>query len=231
MRLLLGLIAGLALAAPGWAATVVDHIQLGVPDLAAGSRTVAELTGVTPQPGGVHPGRGTANALLSLGGRSYLEVIAPAPGQPPSLPIPQALAALKRPTPVTFAVAASDLDAVAAAARRAGLTVEGPAPGSRMTPDGRLLKWRALTFAGHDFAGFVPFFIDWGDTPHPATTSPQGLTLKGLRAVHPRAAALKRIYDALGLDIPVAEGPQPMLVLEVAGPRGAVTFGSGGPAR
>ena len=69
-RGLLGLIAAALLGGSAQAATVVDHIQVAASDLAAGSRAVADLTGVTPAPGGVHPGRGTANALMSLGPRT-----------------------------------------------------------------------------------------------------------------------------------------------------------------
>ena len=140
--------------------TTIDHLQLGVADVTKGSREVADLTGVTPIFGGAHPGRGTANALMSLGARTYLEVIGPAAGQPAETPMTRELAALTKPSLRTFAVATTDLDAVAQAAARAGLKVTGPAPGSRRTPDGQLLTWRSLNIEDRGFGGFMPFFID-----------------------------------------------------------------------
>ena len=71
----------------------------------------------------------------------------------------------------------------------------------------------------------APFFIQWdASSAHPATTSPQGCTLRSLTVVTPEQAALDRLFDALELDVVVAGGTAPEATYEIAldCPRGTV---------
>src|SRR5215813_4529361 len=94
------------------AAVAVDHLLLGVSDLDRGIDWVEQRTGVRAAKGGVHPGQGTRNALLSLGSGHYLEIIAPDPAQSAynfQIDIRQ----LVQPRLINFAVSTVDIDGVA----------------------------------------------------------------------------------------------------------------------
>src|SRR6202790_3243754 len=109
---------------------VLDHILLGCNDLDRGIAFVEEHTGVRAAFGGVHPGRGTRNALLSLGERHYLEIIAPDPQQA-GAPDIRNLRQLAEPRLVSWAAHPGDINQFAAFLRSGGIEFEGPTPGSR----------------------------------------------------------------------------------------------------
>jgi len=204
----------------------VDHVVYGVEVLGDGADELAERLGVRPAAGGTHVGRGTHNALLGLGGGAYLEVIALDPDQPrPAGPLPFALDRLRLPRLVGWASRAVDIEG-----QRARAAALGHDPGevlgmSRRRPDGLLLEWR-LTRGGTPDPDLlvVPFLIDWGASPHPSESAPAGVQLAELRAEHPDPAAVRERLAALGLDLPVDEGPEAALVAALETPRGRVVL-------
>jgi hypothetical protein len=191
------------------AVEAVDHLLLGVADLDTGIAWVEGLTGVRAVPGGSHPGRGTRNALLSLGRHRYLEIIAPDPAQATFTYEPD-LRAFQAPHLIAWAAAATDIQAVAAAARSANQQVFGPHDGSRARPDGRMLRWRVLGLRSDLAAGGVnpiPFFIEWApDSVHPSTDSPTGCDLQALEITHPNAADVADTLMHAGIRVTLAPG-------------------------
>jgi 6-phosphogluconolactonase (cycloisomerase 2 family) len=205
----------------------VDHLVYATPDLQAGIATIERLLGVRATPGGQHPGRGTRNALVSLGSATYLEIIGPDPEQPaPAQPRPFGIDDLKEPRLVTWAAKGRDLERFASDAARRGVKLGAVIPGSRRRADGVLLEWRYTDPRTLAAGGVVPFFIDWGATPHPAVSAPAGATLVALRAEHPDAGAVQQALDAVGVDLRVRRGARPALVATIDSPRGRVELGA-----
>jgi hypothetical protein len=209
------------------ARAALDHLLLGAANLDAGIGWLEKLTGVRATVGGVHPGRGTRNALVSLGGRQYLEIIAPDPGQPPEN-LSMNLRPLAQPRLIGWAAAASDIDGLANRIRAAGHQVFGPRDGSRKRPDGGVLKWRTLGIASALSEGDVdpiPFFIQWSaDSVHPSQDSSRGCTLASFEFGHPNPENLRSTFQALSIDATILAARTANLTAILKTPRGEVTL-------
>ncbi len=212
------LASGLSSQSPQPAGVGIDHVILGINRLEAGIEEFARLTGVTPERGGAHPGRGTQNALVSLGSGRYLEIMAPLPSAEKPAAIP-----FTRLTPSGWALHASDLAGVIARIKAAGFDAVGPTPGSRRRPDGSVLQWQTGGASGPGF-DLAPFFIQWGPgTAHPSTTSPGGCRLGALELADPHPEQLRRLFDAVGYQAALRAGERSMrLTLECS--KGTVSF-------
>lgn len=144
-------------------ALMLDHLVVTAPSLAAGVAAVEASLGVALSPGGQHALMGTHNALLRLGPRLYLEVIAVDPQAP--APARSRWFGLDRPpTPPRLAhwLAASD-------------DIVRDAPAFGFAPDEILamtrgdFRWRITVPRDGSLpgGGAAPSLIQW-DGAHPA---------------------------------------------------------------
>lgn len=178
----------------------IDHLVYAVPDLADAVVDIEARFGVAPTPGGAHVGRGTFNALLGLGGRTYLEIIGPDPAQSePEQPRPFGIDSLDEPRLVAWCAAPHQpLDDLVHIARRAGYDPGDVQEMSRKRPDGVVLEWRlAVTTIEGSEGGVLPFFIDWGRTVHPSESIPVGGSLVSLDLFHPQPRSIDIVLSAI----------------------------------
>ena len=201
----------------------VDHLVYATPHLASTVDELEEKLGVRATPGGQHPGQGTRNAVLTLGPTRYLEVLGPDPEQPePDQPRWLGIDDLTAPRLVTWAAKGSDLTSLVADARQEGIELGCVVSGSRQRPDGSVLTWQLTDPHRVVAGGVVPFFIDWGETPHPAKSAASGVELMELRAEHPDVTSVRQILGRLGLELPLSTGSTPALIATLRTPRGVV---------
>ena len=199
----------------------IDHLILGVDDLDRGMAEFARRTGVTPVKGGVHPGRGTQNALASLSDGRYLEILAPSHEAGVASDPRTSSATL---TPVGWALHTSELRAVIAHMRSAGFVASEIRPGARARPDGVMLRWQtaAVSGAGLDDA---PFFISWdADTPHPSTQSPTGCRFGSAAMTEIDPAPLAKFLATVAVQVPVTRGTVPHMTIVLVCPKGSIAF-------
>jgi hypothetical protein len=170
--------------------TRIDHVMICMPDLEEGIAAFRRI-GFTVTSGGVHPGKGTHNAiafhredyleLLSVHDRAEQARAASAPGSLDG----GLLDLLARGGGFRYVIVQSDdLPADVLAMRRRGVEVSDAVEGGRRTPDGRELRWRAARLT--NAADPLPIFFLEHLTPLEERRPPES------RAGHPNGVLASR---------------------------------------
>jgi len=212
----------------------LDHLVVACARLDDGVDWVEQLLGVRPQPGGRHVAMGTHNALLKLGARAYLEVIAIDPdGVPPARPRwfaldePALQARLAAgPALITWVLRCDSL---------AGACARVPDLGEILAMSRGDFRWKiAVPEDGSlPWGGVLPAAIQWepGDGElHPCDRLPDsGCELLALKLAHPAAVlgtagivAMFRELRVVGA-IDLKSGPV-RIEARIRAPRGEVTL-------
>lgn len=201
----------------------VDHLVLATPDLEEGIARMRDVLGVEPVAGGHHPVYGTRNALVSLGEACYLEIIGPDNKVLDTEEVKVfGIHELEEARLVTWAAKGDELEDLVDEARRDMIDFGAVTLGSRRQPDGRELTWNFTDPLAARNGGVLPFFIDWGDTPHPAGSLPRACELVSIRLFHPHPGEVRRRLGAVGLDLPVEPAGQPRVAATIRCPKGDV---------
>jgi hypothetical protein len=206
-----------------------DHLVVAAPSLERGVDWISNKLGVQPQPGGKHVTMGTHNALVRLGPRLYLEIIAIDPdGIAPARPRwfdldePRMRATLAEgPALIHWVVRSGDLEADVPRCPEALGVISPMQRGD--------LAWRmTIPDDGHLPArGLVPTLIEWLGARHPAERLPDTrLELVTLAAEHPDPAPVRAALAALALSdtLKVSYGRTSRLAAMLRTPRGTVTL-------
>jgi hypothetical protein len=188
----------------------VHHLFYATPDLDTTIRDLELVLGVRASTGGQHLGRGTRNALIAIGEHAYLEIIGPDPDQPaPNGPRWFTIDTIDQPRLVTWAAHGTDLGRLVATT---GATLGAVTQGRRLRQDGVTLSWQLTDPNVMLGDGVVPFFIDWGMSPHPSSTAVHGPRLIDLRGEHPEDGAIRATLAQLDIPLAVTPSGRPALV-------------------
>ena len=211
------------------AEAALDHLIVAATTLSDGIEYLAGITGVTPQPGGRHVAMGTHNALMRLGERVFLEVIAIDPeGAKPARPrwfdldnLALQAELTERPRLIHWVARTTDIEHAAARC---------PVPlGAVHSLSRGDYRWRiTITDDGKPPGkGIVPTLIQWDVAAHPADSLPEsGVSIAAFAGAHPQPEAVRSALAALGLSgvPPVTYDPYARLAAMLRTPRGTVTL-------
>jgi hypothetical protein len=189
---------------------LLDHLVYATPDLETTCRDLEVRLGVRASAGGQHPGRGTHNALISIGPKAYLEIIGPDPSQPETRPVWFGIDQLTAPKLVTWAVRVNALE-VFVKEISPNAKVGVVRSGSRKTPKGATLSWQLTEPQLVEGVGLVPFLIEWNSHQHPADSAITGPPLVQLRIEHPEPELIRKQLDWLRLEVAIEQGSSPAL--------------------
>ena len=200
---------------------LLDHLVYATPDLETTCRDLEIRLGVRASAGGQHPGRGTRNALIAIGPKAYLEIIAPDPLQPETRSGWFGIDQLTTPKLVTWAVRVDDLEAFVKEVSP-NAKVGAVRNGSRKTPEGTTLSWQLTEPQLEQGVGLMPFLIEWNSREHPANSAITGPPLVQLRLEHPEPELIRKQLQALRVEVAVDEGSSPALVALFEGANGLI---------
>jgi catechol 2,3-dioxygenase-like lactoylglutathione lyase family enzyme len=161
-----------------------DHVVIAVRDLPEAVKRYMTL-GFHVEPGGVHPGFGTANALVQLE-NGYIELLAVEDAEAARRRIParrEVVEYLERRAAglIGYAFTCDGLERVRRRAGRADPMVDvQPLEMSRIRPDGSTLRWRLLVPGESTWCRPWPFLIEWDGSDRPR--------MRSARADHPNGA-------------------------------------------
>lgn len=205
-----------------------DHLIVAAAGLRQGCDWVEEKLGVRPAIGGQHVAMGTHNAVLSLGHRLYLEVIA----IDPSLPAPSRPRWFDLDEPRLAAALAEGPQLIGWGARTGEIeraVQRLPDLGNVMLMTRGEWSWRiTVPDDGHrPGRGLVPTLLQWDGAAHPADRMPDhGCRLVLLAGEHPEPATVRADIATLGLSetLKVTYAKSPRLAAMIRTPRGTATL-------
>ena len=205
---------------------LLDHIVFGANDLDALVASVARRTGITASPGGRQPRYGTRNALVGVGEELYVELIGPDPERERESDFSRRFLALGEPAVTGWCIRTDDLLATRDVLASLDIPSEGPSVISRTTPDGSAVTFEVLRPTSEEMGEAMPFFIDWHDTPHPASVAIGGGRLTHFEVRSPHAALLRDMCSRMRIgSVSLTDADQTGFAGIVAGPGGDIAIG------
>ncbi len=175
----------------------VDHASVCGSQLDAMREGFASI-GLATEYGGPHAHGGTQMALLGFDDGSYLELIAP---QKAGMATDSGWAKMIAGDagPCAWAIGTHDLGGELARLKFQGMKTEGPDPGSRKRPDGKVIEWETAKLGAEAPGAVLPFMIQ-DKTPRELRVQPSASVKgSGLTGIGVVVIGVKNLDTAIAL--------------------------------
>ena len=204
----------------------LDHIVWAVPDLDESMDIFYQKTGITPQFGGYHDSQGTKNALVRLGPKSYLELLAPDHKSSISKNRWMGIDLLTVPRITRIAFSTTYIKEKASILNAYNPNLGLITDGHRKTPSGMTINWKMTVPYHSTLIDLAPFFIDWSrSSMHPCQSlTEQPIEIKRIKMTSQHAQNLQKLYSDLDIKGDHIHTGAEEIMIELSTPKGIVTI-------
>lgn len=202
----------------------IDHIVYCVIDLDQAIDTLEKKLGVKATLGGRHTSEGTKNALIHLGNKCYLEILAiDRSNDKITAPRWMGIEYIQEATVTRWAIKSDDIHTdshlLSAYNNKMGKVTEG----SRNMTNGKSLHWQIAMPLATPKINIVPFITDWSNSEaHPTDTLDHPCKLLELRLNHPNPTEIQNLFGQMDIDISINSTNDVSIVAVIQCPNGII---------
>ncbi len=202
----------------------LDHIVYSCPSLEQGIDEIGSLLGVNPVYGGKHLSFGTYNALVGLGKRKYLEIIAVDPeNKDATLPRWMGVDLLDQQCRLTrWAIKSPNIKDEAQLLQGFRPGLDQIMEGSRVKSDGTTLHWQLTRPLTHPLVEPLPFLIYWEGKIHPADDLKHECSIASVSISCEGDEKVENLIRKLCSDVEIQNKPTNRIEVEINCPKGRV---------
>lgn len=204
----------------------IDHLVYCVPNMLDAIEHFKETLGVEATIGGRHLNQGTINALINLGDKCYLEILAiDEENKDIKSPRWMGLDMATAPKITRWAISSEDVNQDSQVLQQYNPELGNIIDGSRVSPTGAMLKWKMTKPLATPEVEIAPFILDWSESAmHPTDNMVQSCALESVEFFSPENPKLNICLDGIFGNFQLIESKQPKIVATIRGPRGVVTI-------
>ena len=202
----------------------LDHIVLAVPDFEKTIHELSEKLGVFPSIGGRHLTRGTKNALLHIGHKCYLEILAvDHENNTFSGPRWMGVDLITKPTITRWALQTNIIDTKSKYLNEHNPKLGNIVDGERKTPEGETLRWKMTLPQPEPEVDIIPFYLDWSSSDiHPTDRLEKGCFLQKITFYSPHSDKEKQVLEDLSLNMDINQAEVSKILISIKGKYGII---------
>ena len=202
----------------------IDHIVYTVPDLTAAIDWFEAISGIRPVFGGYHTTQGTKNAIINLGNKRYLELLA-ADNDNLSIKHPRWMGVdfLEQPQITRWSLKSANLPKDSLLVKNYQSEMGIIQGGQRKTTAGNTLTWEMIMPLATPEVEIMPFMTDWQNSAiHPTDALPEQCQLIDLKFTHPTPNLLMNTFQKLLVDSIIIKDPKMSIKARIQCPKGII---------